>query len=110
MRNHPGDDGRGRAVPEIRRARRVRHDERVRQAADLLHHSELKNSRATVYLVLPPKYLDEHARFLRLFVNLALQEASKGQKQRYPILMVLDEFYALGRLQFVAKAAGLLSG
>jgi type IV secretory pathway TraG/TraD family ATPase VirD4 len=63
-----------------------------------------------VYLVLPPKYLDEHGRFLRLFVNLALQEAAKGQKQRFPILMVLDEFYALGRLQFMAKAAGLLAG
>ena len=63
-----------------------------------------------MYLVLPPKYLDEHGRFLRLFVNLALQEASKGRKQRYPILMVLDEFYALGRLQFMATAAGLLAG
>ncbi len=72
--------------------------------------SELKTGLCTVYLVLPPKYLDEHARFLRLFVNLALQEASKGRKSRYPILMVLDEFYALGRLQFAAKAAGLLAG
>ena len=72
--------------------------------------SELKTGLCTVYLVLPPKYLDEHARFLRLFVNLALQEAAKGRKQGYPILMVLDEFYALGRLQFVAKAAGLLAG
>jgi type IV secretory pathway TraG/TraD family ATPase VirD4 len=72
--------------------------------------SELKTGLCTVYLVLPPKYLDEHARFLRLFVNLALQEAAKGRKARYPILMVLDEFYALGPLQFVAKAAGLLAG
>jgi type IV secretion system protein VirD4 len=72
--------------------------------------SELKTRSATVYLVLPPKYLDEHGRFLRLFVNLALLEAAKGQKQRYPILMVLDEFYALGRLQFMATAAGLLAG
>ena len=72
--------------------------------------SELKTGFCTVYLVLPPKYLDEHGRFLRLFVNLALQEASKGRKQRYPILMVLDEFYALGRLQFMATAAGLLAG
>ncbi len=69
--------------------------------------SDLKERRCTVYLVLPPKYLDEHGRFLRLFVNLALQEAGKGRKTRYPVLMVLDEFYALGRLQFVAKAAGL---
>ncbi len=72
--------------------------------------SELKTGLCTVYLVLPPKYLDEHARFLRLFVNLALQEAAKGKKARFPILMVLDEFYALGRLQFVAKAARLLAG
>ena len=72
--------------------------------------SDLKTGLCTVYLVLPPKYLDEHGRFLRLFVNLALLEASKGRKSQYPILMVLDEFYALGRLQFVAKAAGLLAG
>jgi type IV secretion system protein VirD4 len=72
--------------------------------------SELKTRFSTVYLVLPPNYLDEHGRFLRLFVNLALQEATRGAKQRYPILMVLDEFYALGRLQLVAKAAGLLAG
>ena len=72
--------------------------------------SELKTGLCTVYLVLPPQYLGEHGRFLRLFVNLALLEASKGQKPRYPILMVLDEFYALGRLQFMATAAGLLAG
>lgn len=72
--------------------------------------SELKEKACTVYLILPPDLLDVHGRFLRLFVNIALQEAARGKKQRYPILMVLDEFYALGRLQFVAKAAGLLAG
>ena len=72
--------------------------------------AELKTRPCTVYLVLPPRYLDVHGRFLRLFVNLALVEASTGQKQRYRLLMVLDEFYALGRMQFVAKAAGLLAG
>ena len=72
--------------------------------------SELKARTATVYLVLPPQYLDQHGRFLRLFVNLALQAVGQGKKQRYPILMVLDEFYALGRMQLVAKAAGQLAG
>jgi len=72
--------------------------------------SELKATTATVYLVLPPQYLDVHGRFLRLFVNLALQEVGRGRKPRYPVLMVLDEFYALGRMQFVAKAAGLMAG
>lgn len=70
----------------------------------------LKARTATVYLVLPPQYLDQHGRFLRLFVNLALQAVGQGKKQRYPILMVLDEFYALGRMQLVAKAAGQLAG
>ncbi|PZR93605.1 MAG: hypothetical protein DLM68_00805 [Hyphomicrobiales bacterium] len=72
--------------------------------------SELKQTTATIYLVLPPQYLDQHGRFLRLFVNLALQEVGQGKKQKHPVLMVLDEFYALGRMQQIAKAAGQLAG
>jgi type IV secretion system protein VirD4 len=72
--------------------------------------SELKTRSTTLYLVLPPQYLDVHGRFLRLFVNLALVAVGQGRKPRHAILFVLDEFYALGRLQSVAKAAGLLAG
>ncbi len=64
---------------------------------------DLNDGNTTVYLVLPPQYLDVHGRFLRLFVNLALQAAAEGHKRKYATLFLLDEFYALGRLQQVAK-------
>ncbi len=71
---------------------------------------ELNEGNTTIYLVLPPQYLDEHGRFLRLFVNLALQTAAEGRKGKYATLFLLDEFYALGRLQQLAKSAGLMAG
>ena len=71
---------------------------------------ELNEGNTTVYLVLPPQYLEEHGRFLRLFVNLALQSAAEGRKRKYATLFLLDEFYALGRLQHLAKSAGIMAG
>jgi hypothetical protein len=71
---------------------------------------DLNNGNTTVYLVLPPQYLDVHGRFLRLFVNLALQAAAEGRKGKHATLFLLDEFYALGRLQQLAKSAGLMAG
>ena len=70
----------------------------------------LKERPSTVYLVLPPEYLQEHGRFLRLFVNLSLRAAGRGAKSRHGILFLLDEFYSLGPLPLVEKAAGLLAG
>jgi type IV secretion system protein VirD4 len=42
---------------------------------------DLSDGNSTLYLVLPPHELDTHARFLRLFINLALKAASQGRKQ-----------------------------
>jgi type IV secretory pathway TraG/TraD family ATPase VirD4 len=70
---------------------------------------DLKGSNATLYMILPPKYLKEHARFLRLFVTLALQAAG-GVKAKYPMLFVLDEFAHLGPLKSVEEAASLMAG
>lgn len=72
--------------------------------------SDLKTAPMSVYVVLPPDLLDEHSRFLRLFVNLTVRAASQGGKSRVPILLVMDEFYALGSLGSLAKASGALAG
>ncbi|WP_192937304.1 type IV secretory system conjugative DNA transfer family protein [Sinorhizobium meliloti] len=72
--------------------------------------SDLKTAPMSVYVVLPPDLLDEHARFMRLFVNLTVRAASQGGKSKVPILLVMDEFYALGPLGSLAKAAGALAG
>jgi hypothetical protein len=72
--------------------------------------AELKNTESTVFLVIPPEYLDTHARYLRLFITLALRAAGRGRKAKHAMLFILDEFAALGELKVVADAAGQLAG
>lgn len=72
--------------------------------------ADLKETPMTIYLVLPPEYLNQHGRFLRMFVNMALSVASRGRKPKHSVLFVLDEFYALGPMMELAKSAGLLAG
>ena len=70
--------------------------------------SDLKLKPTTVFLVLPPEYLAEHSRFLRLFVRCALNAMSKGGQKGRRCLFILDEFFSLGRIDEIAKAAGLM--
>ena len=68
----------------------------------------------TLYICLPARFIPTHARFLRLVLNLALyrMEAQGLDKPAsgHPVLFVLDEFAALGRLEATEKAAGLMAG
>lgn len=85
-------------------------------AGRCLDIDELKNSKGglTVYLCLPARFIPTHARFLRLMLNLMLyrMEAQGLDQPRcgHPVLFVLDEFAALGRLDVIEKAAGLMAG
>lgn len=72
--------------------------------------SDLKEKPTTIYLVLPPEYLETHNRFLRLFVNLVINQMSVGGRSEIPVLLMMDEFLALGRMQEVEKAFGLMAG
>lgn len=72
--------------------------------------ADLKRKPTTVYLVLPPEYLGEHGRFLRLFVRCALNVMSKGGTKGQKCLFILDEFFSLGHIDEIAKAAGLMPG
>lgn len=76
--------------------------------------SELKTSKTTIYLVLPVDLLDEHGRFLRLFVRSAIsamaQQMPDGSLKGERCLFLLDEFHALGHINEVAKSAGLMPG
>lgn len=69
---------------------------------------DLKAKLMTVYLVLPTDQLLNHARFLRLFVNLAIHTASAGANPTHPVLFMLDEFFSLGKLDLAEKAVALL--
>lgn len=68
----------------------------------------------SVYLCLPARFIPTHARFLRLVLNMMLfRMEAQGLTQPacgHPVLFILDEFAALGRMEAIEKAAGLMAG
>lgn len=93
-------------------------------AASLSGHgfdlAALKTSAMTVYLCLPGRHIGTCGRWLRLFVNLALQAmertlafegAAPGQTAAgCPVLFVLDEFASLRHMRQIEDAAGQIAG
>ena len=86
--------------------------------------SDLRHRITSVFLVLPPNRMDAYSRWLRLLVSQALQDIARDaealttttgaqsvpQRLRTPTLFLLDEFAALGRLEAVERAMGLMAG
>lgn len=71
--------------------------------------SELRDGTASLFLVIPPQFIETHAAFLRLVVSCALNAmAEGGQKHQAECLFLLDEFYALGRIDKIRTSAGLM--
>ena len=92
------------------------------------HFSDLRHRITSVFLVLPPNRMDAYSRWLRLLVSQALQDIARdaeasvrplssptgaqggAQRLKTPTLFLLDEFAALGRLETVERAMGLMAG
>ena len=73
--------------------------------------ADLKERPASIFLVLPPDRLDTYARWLRLMVAQALTELARAPGRAvWPVLFLLDEFAALGHLEPVERAMGLMAG
>lgn len=73
----------------------------------------LKAGTGSLYLCIPPGYLDTRGGFLRLFVRMGLMTMMSdlaGHDGGERCLFLLDEFHSLGKLDIVAKAAGLMRG
>ena len=69
----------------------------------------------TIYLCLPAGRLATCSRWLRLFVNLALEAMEREQRvdpkrKDSPVLLCLDEFATLGRMEQIEAAAGQIAG
>jgi type IV secretion system protein VirD4 len=72
---------------------------------------DLKAGVCTVFLVLPPDRLATHSRWLRLLVAQAIGAlARSASRPDQPVLLLLDEFAALGRLEPLEQAFGLVAG
>ena len=73
--------------------------------------ADVKAKATTVYLVLPPDRLATYARWLRLMLAQGLTDLARAPASaERPVLFLLDEFAALGRLEPVERAMGLMAG
>ncbi len=71
--------------------------------------SDLKTGAASVFVILPPQYMETHAAFMRLFVRCSINVmASGGSGRGEKCLFILDEFFSLGKIDEIGKAAGLM--
>ena len=64
----------------------------------------------SVYLVLPAKHLHTHGVWLRLMLTAILNQVSDARPSRFPVLFMVDECAALGRLELLETAVGLMRG
>jgi type IV secretion system protein VirD4 len=72
---------------------------------------DIKKKPMTVYLVLPADRISTHNRWLRLVVSMAMAAMARTPgRPKPPVLFLLDEFAALGKLDMVETAAGLMRG
>jgi type IV secretion system protein VirD4 len=72
----------------------------------------LRSAPMSVYLVLPPARLEGYARWLRLMTGYALSAVTRqpGGRAAHRVLLLLDEFAHLGRMQPVERDIGLAAG
>lgn len=88
--------------------------------ARVLSHStfslaELKtNPRGTsLYISLPQRFMETHARWLRMMTTLIVTEMERIEARPacgHPVMMVLDEFPALRRMRVLENAAAQIAG
>jgi type IV secretion system protein VirD4 len=112
---HVGKTGRE-AAGVLSSAQRHTHFLDSRRMATVLERSDfqfedLMDRVCTVFLVLPPDRLSTHSRWLRLLVSQAIGALARSTaRPDEPVLLLLDEFAALGRLEPLEQAFGLMAG
>mgnify|MGYP003375558449 CR=1 FL=1 len=82
----------------------------TQDGASSFDFSELKRSKITVYVVISGSKIATHFRWLRLLLMLANAAMEKGERPAQDVVFLLEEFAALGRLEVIEKAAGLMRG
>ena len=73
---------------------------------------DLKSTLMTVYICAPADRLETFSRWLRILIQQAITVNARNitEKPDKPILFILDEMAALGRLSMVEQAYGLMAG
>jgi type IV secretion system protein VirD4 len=68
---------------------------------------------ASLFLCLPAERMGTHGRWLRLMIGLLLERAYRNAERPAcgaPVLFLLEEFYSLGHMPMIEKAAGYAAG
>jgi type IV secretion system protein VirD4 len=74
--------------------------------------ADMKRHKLSIYIILPADRLSTFDRWLRLVISIAIIENARNidiQPEK-PVLFLLDEMAALGRLKPVEQAFGLMAG
>lgn len=79
-------------------------------AGGIYDFGRMKDRPVTVYLILPPRYLETHATWLRLMITAVLMPLIRTQGGKVPVLFMLDEFAQLGRLEVIEQNMALMRG
>jgi type IV secretory pathway TraG/TraD family ATPase VirD4 len=88
--------------------------QRLLEASDF-QLSELKTrpEGLSLYLCLPQRYMSTHYRWLRMMISLTVTEMEKVSARPaagHPVLMVLDEFAGLKRMEVIENAVAQIAG
>ena len=73
----------------------------------------LRRDPTSIYLVVGAGEIEELAPLLRLFFQQVIdlmQESEPGEDEQYPVLMVMDEFRTLGKLERILSAITTIRG
>ena len=113
-----GDNERGSVLSTARRNLRFLATPKIKQALSRSNFDidALKTSKGgmSIYLCLPARMFPTHARFLRLIISMLLFRMEESGLDKaacgHATLFILDEFAALGHMEMLEKAAGLMAG
>ncbi|MEI6707720.1 MAG: type IV secretory system conjugative DNA transfer family protein [Methylococcales bacterium] len=77
---------------------------------EAFNFEQMKHKKMSVYLVLPSERLVTHARYLRLVLLVAMSQFMRSEKGEHQVLMMLDEFANLGKLNIIEHGYSLIAG
>lgn len=85
---------------------------RLSLASSDFNFEDVKTKPTSIYLVLPSDRLNAYGRLLRLLIQQAITVNARNieKKPKKPVLFILDEMPALGKLTMIETAFGLMAG
>jgi type IV secretion system protein VirD4 len=77
--------------------------------------SDLRKKLMTIYMVIPPKKLGESSKLMNIFFSVAIgnnldKTPQEDKSNKHQVLMLMDEFATMGRVDIVADRISIMAG